>query len=332
MFPNVRLMTAATLASVVALICGFGLFAAFRVSHDPLVRLPPAVTAMQPIADNAARVSTTVAPGEPFDRRFHISAAPNIKENVSLPARGLNLHDDVEFTPSVAPEATTPAAPDDTTASAEPKDAAALPALQPAETPAAAAADSATSPAPTSDPPAMVPRPESSSAAASTDADRAPPAPAAAPAEAEQETKVPVGPGPGTEPAAVPGVAAIEPGRDWRGFSTDPPAALPNADGGPLSTENPPANAASERRDKKTKHTRTVARPRRVRVIARADALPSADRNVAFAQPNPDTAPRAQTQFIAGAAVRIRPAKIASGRSKEPNSAIGGPFVSAPSR
>ena len=156
--------------------------------------------------------------GEPFDRRFHISAAPNIKENVSLPARELNLHDDVEFTPSVAPKATTPAAPDDTTASAEPKDAAALPGLQPAETPAAAAADSATSPAPTSDPPAMVPRPESSSAAASTDADRAPPAPAAAPAEAEQETKVPVVPGPGTEPAAVPGVAAIEPGRDWRGF------------------------------------------------------------------------------------------------------------------
>ena len=104
------------------------------------------------------------------------------------------------------------------------------------------------------------------------------------------------------------------------------------ADGGPLSTENPPANAASERRDKKTKHIRAVARPRRVRVIARADALPSADRNVAFAQPNPDTAPRAQTQFIAGPAVRIRPAKIAAGRSKEPNSAIGGPFVSAPSR
>ena len=45
MFPNVRLMIAATWASVVVLICGFGMFAAFRVSHEPLVRLP-AVSAL----------------------------------------------------------------------------------------------------------------------------------------------------------------------------------------------------------------------------------------------------------------------------------------------
>jgi hypothetical protein len=231
MFPNVRLMTAAMLASVVALICGFGLFAAFRVSHDPLVRLPPAVTAMQLIAENAARLSTTVVPGEPFDRRFQIGAAPNIKENVNLPARGPNPHDDVGFTPSVAPEAPTPAAPDATTVLAEPKDAAALTALQPAETPAEAAADNATNPAPTSDSPALVPQSEISSAAASTDVDRTSPAPAAAPAEVKQETKAPVVPGPNPETTAMPGAAAIEPGRDWRRFSTDRSAAQPNATG-----------------------------------------------------------------------------------------------------
>ena len=40
MFPDFRLMIAAVLGSVVALMCGFGVFAAFRVNHEPLARLP----------------------------------------------------------------------------------------------------------------------------------------------------------------------------------------------------------------------------------------------------------------------------------------------------
>ncbi len=315
MFPNVRLMIAATVASVVALICGFGLFAAFRVSHEPLVRLPATVAPIQLVADNAARLSTTVAPAEPFDRRFQISAAPNIQENVSSPARGPDLHHDVEFTPGgppAAPEASAPAAPDDRTASLEPEDAATPPALQSAEPPAAAT-NSATNPAPTSDPPALVSQPETGSATASTDAERAPPALAAAPAEAEQETKASVAPDPSTEPAAAPGVAAIEPERDWRRFSTAP---------------LPPH--AGESANKKTKRIRSASRPRRVRVIARAEAFRAADQSAAFGQPG--IPPRAQTQVIARPAVTIRPAKIASSRRKEPNSAIGGPFVSTPSR
>ncbi len=314
MFPNVRLVIAATVASVVALICGFGLFAAFRVSHEPLVRLPPAVAPIQLVADNAARLSTTVAAAEPFDRRFQISAAPNIHENVSSPARGPDLHDDVEFTPGgplVAPAAGAPAAPDARTASVEPEDAAAPPALQPAEAPAAAE-DSATNPAPMSEPP--VPPPETGSATASNDADRALPAPTTVLAEAEQETKASVAPGPSIEPAAAPGIAAIEPERDWRRFSTDP--------------LQPTANEST---NKKTKRIRTALRPRRVGVIARAETFPAvADQSAAFGQSY--TVPRAQTQFVARPAVRIRPAKIAAGRSKATNSAIGGPFVSAPSR
>ena len=39
MFPNVRLLIVALVASVVALSCGFALFAAFRVNHEPLSRL-----------------------------------------------------------------------------------------------------------------------------------------------------------------------------------------------------------------------------------------------------------------------------------------------------
>lgn len=51
MFPNVRLLIGALFASVIALSCGFGVFAAFRVNHDPLSRLPANTAALQLIAD-----------------------------------------------------------------------------------------------------------------------------------------------------------------------------------------------------------------------------------------------------------------------------------------
>ena len=73
MLPNVRLMIAAIFASVVVLVCGFGMFAAVRVNHEPLVHLAPATAPLQLAADNAATPSTVVAAGEPFDRRFQIS-------------------------------------------------------------------------------------------------------------------------------------------------------------------------------------------------------------------------------------------------------------------
>ncbi len=53
MFPNVRLMIAAVFASVVVLSFGFGIFAAFRVNHEPLSRLPSGVAPPQFIADVA---------------------------------------------------------------------------------------------------------------------------------------------------------------------------------------------------------------------------------------------------------------------------------------
>ena len=68
MFPNIRLMIAAMVASMVALSCGFGVFAAFRVNHEPLVRLPPVTAPLQLIAGNSASVA--VAAAEPFDRRL----------------------------------------------------------------------------------------------------------------------------------------------------------------------------------------------------------------------------------------------------------------------
>jgi len=47
MLPNVRLLIAAMLASVMVLICGFAIFAAFRVSREPIAHLPVAVAPLR---------------------------------------------------------------------------------------------------------------------------------------------------------------------------------------------------------------------------------------------------------------------------------------------
>jgi hypothetical protein len=54
MFPGIRLMIATVAASVVALSCGFGVFAALRVNHQPLSRLPAATAPLQLVPDNLA--------------------------------------------------------------------------------------------------------------------------------------------------------------------------------------------------------------------------------------------------------------------------------------
>ena len=107
MFPDVRLMVAATFASVVALMFGFGLFAAFRVSHEPLGRVQPAGAPLQLVTDNAAIPAATIVPGEPFDRRFQIVAAPTVSEAASGPAAGPDLQDDIETSSIALPTVST---------------------------------------------------------------------------------------------------------------------------------------------------------------------------------------------------------------------------------
>jgi hypothetical protein len=102
MFPNVRLMIAATIASVVALICGSGMFAAFQVSHEPLVRLPSASAPLQRSTDNIATPMAYAAP-EPFDRRFQISESGNAAEAVEALARKIDHRESFQSTPP-APE------------------------------------------------------------------------------------------------------------------------------------------------------------------------------------------------------------------------------------
>jgi hypothetical protein len=129
MLPDVRLMIAATFASVVVLICGFAVFAAFRVSYEPLVRVPAAAAQLQLVAANAATPATNVALAEPFDDRFQIRqpgggsdvsalaySAPLPAEQsaiaVATPTADDHEHDAAEAEPaSVAPDTADAAAP-----------------------------------------------------------------------------------------------------------------------------------------------------------------------------------------------------------------------------
>lgn len=71
MFPNVRLLAGAFVASIVALSCGFALFAAFRVNHEPLSRLPAGTAPVQFVANEA--VAPRAGWGTPFDGQSRLN-------------------------------------------------------------------------------------------------------------------------------------------------------------------------------------------------------------------------------------------------------------------
>ena len=64
MFPNVRLMAVAILAAITGISCGLGLFAAFRVNHEPLARLAEGSPPLQLALNNRALGSEAGAPLE----------------------------------------------------------------------------------------------------------------------------------------------------------------------------------------------------------------------------------------------------------------------------
>jgi hypothetical protein len=79
MFPNVRLMVVAILAAIVGIGCGLGLFATFRVNHEPLARLAEGSPPLQLAFDNLAIGSNARAPSE---ARLPVNSAPKL---VSVP-------------------------------------------------------------------------------------------------------------------------------------------------------------------------------------------------------------------------------------------------------
>ena len=84
MFPNVRLLVGALFASVIALSCGFGLFAAFRVNHEPLSRLPVGTAPVQFVANEG--VGQRAGWGTPFDGQSRLNGPQRGEIEADAPA------------------------------------------------------------------------------------------------------------------------------------------------------------------------------------------------------------------------------------------------------
>jgi hypothetical protein len=111
MFPNVRLMAASTLVSVMALFFAFGVYASLRVSHAPLARSSRAAP-LQLVGFNVAMLPVTVL--EPFTDTH---PAPAAAENNAVLAYSAPQ----AAPPQVAPPVVvTPNAPADNVAADEP--------------------------------------------------------------------------------------------------------------------------------------------------------------------------------------------------------------------
>jgi hypothetical protein len=119
MFPNFRLMIAAVAASVVALSCGFGVFAALRVNHEPLARLPAATAPLQLVPDKVAGPALLSVSPSPVGEPEIAAAAPDVPAGESAPHES-------DQTPSAAsaaePEAVASIAEAKTETAAQPAD------------------------------------------------------------------------------------------------------------------------------------------------------------------------------------------------------------------
>jgi hypothetical protein len=82
MFPNFRLTIVAVLASIVGISCGLGLFAAFRVNHEPLAGLSSGKPSLQLAFDSVEPVGDAAAP---FGIRFQVSVPAAIAAPVAAP-------------------------------------------------------------------------------------------------------------------------------------------------------------------------------------------------------------------------------------------------------
>jgi hypothetical protein len=294
MFPNVRWLIAATLASVVALIFGFGMFAAVRISSEPLVRvIPVAAAPLPPLADGVTAQPLAFA-AEPFDRRFP-AAEPLRGEAIEAMTRML-AHREVAEPSSPALAAPDQAAAIETKPSAAveaPKDAAVPSGTEPSGQPAA---DIATPAASDDAPVASLP-------------DHVPPAvdnivvPAVSPPAATE-----------ARPVEAPSVTAVVPPAE---------PAKPELDATPAKLVEP--GAVPQKPESTTENTtpqpHATAKAQRPRRTPGATAKP----DTTFQQTNFLSAPAPEQ-----AELKARRAKVASKKPKEPDSGTGGPLVSAP--
>ena len=85
MFPNVRMMIVAVVASVVTLSFVFGVLATFFVSHQPLGRMTSGTALLQLAADDVVSTGAGPAVGETFGSRFRLGAVQTSSAVSALP-------------------------------------------------------------------------------------------------------------------------------------------------------------------------------------------------------------------------------------------------------
>jgi hypothetical protein len=332
MFPNVRLMMAATLASVVALICGFGVFAVFRVSHEPFARSPAATASLQLVADNTGYSSAGFASSAPFDRHLPVGTEPSAAAAPDMPVPIGGHQAETEAAPASESVAATPEqASSETGEATEQPAAAATPtdAVPAAGANVVSANDAADIAAPS--------RSEAKPATTAAAAEEVAPSPDTMAVASDQETKSAVASVADAGAAFSAAAVAVNEQHDAR-----PPSS------GRVTPSSAPSDAAGpsgETALKKPKRIRATARIRRLQPVAATQYAPSqfvqsqytsaTEQNWGATQTNYQTTARSQAQYFATPApvryVRVV-ARKPKAPNKEPNTATGGPFVSVTNR
>ena len=338
MFPNVRLMIAAMLASVVALVCGFGMFAVFRVSHDPFARSPAATASLRLVADNAAYSSTGLASGVPFDRRLQVAAEPSAAATTDMPEATGEHEAEAETAPATATEPIS-AAPEqasfETGEATEQPSAAVTPASDmPATSADGAPANEAANVAGPSQPEAT-PEPTILGTGEGT------PSPDTTAVAPEQETKSSVVSMADARPAFIAAAVAVNDPHD----AQRPVRERINVTGPPADDAGPSGERAHRTTLKKPKRMRVAVPIRRVQRVAaiqyaptqfsQAQYAPTAEQNFGGTQANFPTTP-SQAQYYAGGPAPVRYVRMVTAKprapNQRPNTATGGPFVSVTNR
>lgn len=84
MFPNARLVIVAIFSSIVAVSCGLGVFAAFRINHQPFTRLQSADPPLQLVSGSGAPALVKDMAAAPFGVRFPLNAPVAVPEAAAI--------------------------------------------------------------------------------------------------------------------------------------------------------------------------------------------------------------------------------------------------------
>jgi hypothetical protein len=112
-------LIAAMLATVVVLICGFGIFATFRVSHDPIAHLPTAAVPLQMVAEAGAGSGALSAARDSADPRSQFDVPMNMPQAAGPAVPTVEQRDEAELADERPPAAQSPSATEDAEPSAD---------------------------------------------------------------------------------------------------------------------------------------------------------------------------------------------------------------------